>query len=112
MVSSEMEYAFAVNQYGRLINLYWGAPNRSESDYDILLSHNPVIKPGPRGVQRAEYPSRDSFDFGEPCLRAAFDDGAETLRLVYSSHVISGGELRVTLRDEYYPLEVELVYTT
>ncbi len=112
MVSSEMEYAFAVNQYGRLINLYWGAPNRSESDYDILLSYNPVIKPGPRGVQRAEYPSRDSFDFGEPCLRAAFDDGAETLRLVYSSHVISGGELRVTLRDEYYPLEVELVYTT
>ena len=112
IVSGEMEYAFAVNPSGRLINLYWGAPNRCDADYDELLKYNPVINPGPRGVQRAEYPSRDRFDYGNPCLRASFDDGAQTLRLVYVSHSIDNGSLSVTLRDEYYPLEVELVYTT
>ena len=113
----EMSYAFAVTDNekapGRLINLHWGAPVCSTDDYEHLLPDTYTI---PYGIGRAcqchEYSCSDIYDYGVPCIRIRFPDGAETLRLIYDSHEIDNDTLRVNLKDNYYPVEVQLVYKT
>ena len=41
----EMCYAFAINDTGRLMNLHWGAPLDSFSDYEILLDNPTIMAP-------------------------------------------------------------------
>ena len=111
--TAEMSYAIAVTDDARLANLYWGRAVPSISDYDgIREAIRGGIDPYSGMTSRAEYRSSEAFDYGLPCLRAVQGDGSETLRLRYVSHVIEDGTLRITERDEFYPIEVELVYKT
>jgi alpha-galactosidase len=48
--------------------------------------------------------------FGPPGLRVEFSDGARALEWRYVDHVIDGGQLRITLADRHYPLELVLHY--
>ena len=110
---AEMSYAIAIADNGRLVNLYWGSAVPEISDYDDV--RGTLVKfGGPYGghASRPEYRSGEAFDFGLPCLRATQADGAQTLRLRYVSHTIEGDTLRIVERDEFYPIEVELVYKT
>ena len=97
-----MSYAFAAAG-GKLLHLWFGAA-LTDGDLAALLSV-------PSGL-RAELPTAEAFDYSEPCLRAVFSDGAETLRLRYVSHRAEDGKLTVLLRDESYPFEAELIYET
>lgn len=110
--STEMTYAFAIVQDGRLVNLYWGAALRGAADLDVLLADMRIMNPGKNMTHRAEYRSVEPFDYSAPCLRATLADGAQTLRLRYVSHTVDGDCLSVLLRDTVYPIEVTLVYQT
>ena len=111
--TDEMSYAIVITDDGRLANLYWGGAISDVSDYDAIREE---LIPTPHtsfGMKtRPEYRSGEAFDYGLPCLRATQSDGAQTLRLRYVSHSIEGDTLRITERDEFYPIEVELVYKT
>lgn len=110
LTTSEMEYAFAVNSSGELINLHWGAPMNSDGDYALLLADSSIMSTLPRGYNSGEYRFGAPFDYAAPALRVRFSDGAETLRLVYRSHEITEDSLIVTLSDSHYPFEVKLIY--
>ena len=109
----EMCYAFAITESGRLMNIHWGTPLENFSDYEMLLDDPTVMTPYvKRSYNRAEYRTGDPFDYCTPCLRVQHADGAETLRMAYASHKIEGDTLYVTMKDTYYPVEVELRYKT
>ena len=123
LVSPEMEYAFAINNYrvdtaplvnkwgGELVNLHWGKPLFADGDYDLLLSDTEQVKTTlPHGYNPGEYRFCSPFDYAAPAIRVRFPDGAESLRLVYQSHEINGDTLEVLLADAYYPFEVKLIY--
>ncbi len=111
LVSEGMEYAFTVNSAGELVNLHWGAPMLSDSDYDPILSDRVSVSTrAPRGYNPGEYRFGSPFDYTTPAIKVRFPDGAETLRLVYASHEIKENLLCVTLKDSFYPFEVKLVY--
>ncbi len=112
LACGEMEYGFAVNNDGQLMNLHWGAPMLSDRDYSLLLSDRAVMANGSRDCNSGEYRFGAPFDYAAPAIRVRFPDGAETLRLVYKSHEIDEDTLTVTLADSFYPLEVRLVYKT
>ena len=54
LTTSEMEYAFAVNSSGELINLHWGAPMHSDGHYALLLADSSIMSTLPRGYNSGE----------------------------------------------------------
>ncbi len=111
LISTEMEYAFAINEKGELINLHWGSPMCCDEDYSLLLSDNSIMAANiGRGYNSGEYRFGAPFDYSSPAIRAKFSDGVESLRLVYRSHEIKEDRLEVVLGDSFYPLEVKLIY--
>ena len=48
--------------------------------------------------------------FGPPGLQVEFGDGARAVEWRYVDHAVDGGQLRVTLADRHYPLELSLHY--
>lgn len=113
LISDETEYAFQVTSEGNLRNLHWGAKVDDLVPYDVLAEERDSMEyPGSRTCYSREYTSGEPFDYSSPCLRVRFFDGSETLRLKYARHIIKDDELTVTLGDEFYPLEVDLIYKT
>lgn len=112
IVCGEMEYGFAVNNAGQLINLHWGAPMLADEDYSPLIADRAVMTAAPHSYNSGEYRFGAPFDYAAPAIRVRFHDGAETLRLVYKSHEIAEDSLTVTIADSFYPLEVRLIYKT
>jgi len=110
---SEMSYAFAITDTGRLMHLHWGTPLERLQDYQPLLDSPTLMTPyEKRTYNRVEYRTGDPFDYGIPCLRAEQPDGCESLRMAYTRHEIDKDMLRVFMRDTYYPIEIELRYKT
>ena len=111
LVSDGMEYAFSVNAHGELVNLHWGAPMFSDEDYDPILSDRVSTRTRvSREYNPGEYRFGSPFDFATPAIKVRFPDGAETLRLVYTSHEIKENSLEITLTDSFYQFEVTLIY--
>jgi alpha-galactosidase len=50
--------------------------------------------------------------FGPPGLQVEFGDGNRAVEWRYVSFTADGGQLRITLADRHYPLELELHYRT
>ncbi len=100
-------YAMAVNGHGALGHVYWGRRVARGADLPGALS-------GLGSVSLQEYPGWGEYFFDEPALKVTFDDGVRDVRLRHASHEIKGGdgecELRIQLRDSFYPLSVVLVY--
>ncbi len=112
IVTPEMEYGFAVNNFGELVNLHWGAPMKSDADYALLFEDGSHGTIKPHGYNPGEYRFCSPFDYAAPAIRARFADGTESMRLVYRSHEIFSDRLEISLEDEFYPLEVKLIYGT
>ncbi len=120
--STGMSYVFAINEIGKLTHLYWGKSIDGDmACFDELINSDlhmlpHIYKHGFGGVTHthSEYGTNDAFDFNEPCLRARFSDGVESVRLAYNCHEIYDEKdtevLKITLCDEHYPLEVDLYY--
>ncbi|OGV62778.1 MAG: hypothetical protein A3K19_07580 [Lentisphaerae bacterium RIFOXYB12_FULL_65_16] len=100
-------YAMAINGQGALGHVYWGKRVSRAAD----LFEPP---PGFGGVSQQEYPGWGEYFFDEPALKIAFHDGTRDVRLRYASHdTVShreSRELRILLKDSFYPLSVTLVY--
>ncbi len=108
-------YAFCLNSDGSMTNLHWGAP--VQNDFDLpdpayLRSYSLVLDSEPS--KRGEFCPWGNKFFAEPCLKVTHADGVRDSELVYRSHTLSSdeNELTVTLRDRFYPLEVDLHYKT
>jgi alpha-galactosidase len=57
-----------------------------------------------------ELPATGGQRFGPPGLLVEFGDGTRALEWRYAGHAVDGGQLRVTLADRHYPLELVLHY--
>ncbi len=111
--TGNMTYAFAVNRAGMLVHLYWGKQLHAPGDFDTLLGG--IDEMDVRGVHqdtllKPEYRDQEPFDYGEPALLCRFPDGVRSARMRYASHEIKDDCLVIILRDEVYPLSVEVSY--
>jgi alpha-galactosidase len=107
-------YALGVNAAGLLAHRYWGPRLPRPDDYP------PAPNPGewasfngPAHLTPEEYPGAEDRKYSEPCLMLSFADGVRgTLLRLAHAEVRPGAtpELRLTLRDAAYPLEVTLIY--
>lgn len=112
IITPHMEYAFAVNNFGELVNLHWGKPFCEDDDYSLLLSDGSAKTRTPHGYDPSEYRFSAPFDYSSPAIRVRFPDGVESLRLIYTSHDIFEDRLEVLLKDEFYDISVKLIYKT
>ncbi len=109
----EMTYAFAVNRAGRLVHLYWGNRLEEPDAFETLLDGLDTLDAlgvHQNTLQRPEYRVQEPFDYGEPALLCRFADGVRSVRLRYHAHTVAEDRLVITLKDEVYPLTVELQY--
>lgn len=109
----EMAYCFGVNAGGWLVHTYWGKRLPYPEDY-------PTAPPGEGWASfnnaeqrlREEYPAYGDYKFIDPCLKVTFADGTRDAVLRFKAAQEAGDELRITLADTHYPLEVTLHYRT
>ncbi|MDD3336700.1 MAG: alpha-galactosidase [Eubacteriales bacterium] len=113
--AGEMSYAFGIAPDGRLLNLYWGPVLETPQALSPLVEE--VLRPfqSSGGVDQNtplnfEVPTREPWDYSDPVLWVRHPDGNRGLRLLYHSHEIVNNQLNLILRDEHYPVEVELHY--
>ena len=108
-------YAFGVTPRGLLVHTYWGARLTRAEDYpapaDIASG---TSFSGDSHVMQEEYPAYAGTKYTEPCLKTTFADGVPRHRPALCRRRSGRGrqatDVRVTLRDEHYPLEVVVCY--
>lgn len=115
--TEEVSYAFLIADDGKLVHLHWGEALADESRFDPWIEAVRTVPVTSGGVdknaqRRFELRTQEPYDFGDPAILAEHPDGVRSTRLVYVSHAIESDLLRVLLRDEHYPFEVELLYQT
>lgn len=92
---------------------YWGEkllyPTEVPNDYYVFSGNAGCTE---YAAGRQEYPAYGAKYFDSECLKAKFSDGVRDLRLSYKSYEIAnnGNELKITLCDIHYPVEVDLYY--
>lgn len=92
---------------------YWGEkllnPEEIPDDYYCFGGNCGYLE---RGLNAQEYPAYGGKYFENECLKVKLQDGVRDLRLSYKSHKISEAKdlLTITLKDIYYPFEVDLNY--
>jgi alpha-galactosidase len=94
-----------VGDDGTLLTAHEGAP---ADPFELAPPSLEVI--GKRRFPPFTVPTRGGFPSAAPAIEVLFPDGLRDIRLFYSSYEITGDQaapvLRITLRDELYPLEV------
>jgi alpha-galactosidase len=108
-----MSYACAISANGKLVHVYWGAKVPGTSCFDDLLpglQSNTMAAGVNAGSRPYEFRTQEPFVYGDIALLPIFADGVRNARLVYERHEISEHKLLLVLRDEHYPLQVELHY--
>lgn len=103
-------YVMKVNEFGELIQLYYGKKLLAPSELDEPVTHNVFSDHIRLYKYTPEYPVRVRGYYDEPCLTARFSDGVKDLELVYESHTIEQDELCILLKDTHYKLKVRLKY--
>jgi alpha-galactosidase len=104
-------YALGLNSKGLLLHRYWGTKLPRAEDYpatgesDGWASFN-----GAADVLLEEFPAYAGNKYIEPCLKLEFADGVRDAVLKFDSSQVLGTELRIVLKDSYYPLVVTLHY--
>ena len=92
----DVTYAMGINGRGELQSVYWGERLAAS---DALPAPAPVSFADEMNDTPQEFPGWGGGALDEPALKATFPDGNRDLVLHYTSHVIDGNELRVTLQD-------------
>lgn len=106
-------YCFYLLPGGQLVHSYWGSKLAGPGDYPALLTrHQHAAHHAFNHHLHGEFPVPDGIQEVEPGLKTVFSDGTRDLRLAYLSHQISEDEtkLTITLKDQFYPLELLLHY--
>lgn len=105
-------YAFRVIS-GYLNNAYWGARLQHPEDLpEACKIHSTASIYISEFRQREEYPFFGGRFYDNESLKITFPDGVRDTVLKYDSYEISDDKnrLTVTLKDEVYPLTVDLIY--
>lgn len=112
--TDHMAYAFGVNARGLLVHAYWGARLPHAQDYPAPPDANDYGSwSGPSHLLPEEYPGYAGAKYTEPCLKTTFADGVRDTVLHFADAEVihnANPELRITLRDAYYPLTVIIGY--
>ncbi len=107
-------YVLGVDSNGRLQHFYWGDRLPYPTDYPGLGRRSNYALEGGT-ISTEEYPAWGGFLYTEPCIKATFADGVRDVVLVYSAQRQESGPdglptLIITLKDNHYPLEIDLYY--
>jgi alpha-galactosidase len=106
-------YVFGVNDNGLLEHCYWG-PRKAESAYPQCSSPQAWASfNGAEHMTREEYPTDYGLKYVDPCFKAVFADGVRDTVLVFVKAEINAAqipELRIELKDIYYPIRINLSY--
>ena len=108
--TNHTSYVFGINQSGGIQHLYWGNKVKSGDCNRLLV---PMLRSSLDlhiENEREEYSPWGGMFYAEPGLKLSFSDGVRDLKMSYASHEIKEDSLIITLKDEHYPLEVDLVY--
>lgn len=94
-------------------NGYWGEkvlnPEEIPDDYHVIGGSDSYLE---CELNCQEYPFFGGKYYENECLKVKLGDGVRDLRFSYKSYKISddGYQLTITLKDIYYPIEVDLNY--
>lgn len=107
-------YALGVNTGGLVVHRYWGGKLNEIDDYPLALSPRPWASfNAPAHRTPEEYPGYEGTKYIDPCLKVTFADGVRDVVLRFERAEIEHGavpELRIHLRDTFYPFTVTLHY--
>ncbi len=104
-------YAFGLNSQGFLLHTYWGQKLPRAEDYPLASEFTGWSSfNGATDVYTEEFPAYAGSKYTEPCLKTTFADGVRDTVLVFDSSEVLDSELRIVLRDSYYPLTITLHY--
>ena len=107
-------YAFGLTPRGMQAHAYWGARLPWVDDYpDVADSPGWASFTDGDHITPEEYPAYAGAKYVEPCLKATFADGVRDVVLTFAgADAVEAPqpELRITLRDAHYPLDVVLHY--
>lgn len=105
-------YAFGLDALGYLEHVYWGALLPTAEDYEGPGAFARRITP--ERYSHEEYPVWGDYKFNEPALKARFADGVRAVFLKLVDSAIEPGDgvdtLTITLADQHYPLQIQLIY--
>ncbi|WP_185117517.1 alpha-galactosidase [Dysgonomonas sp. Marseille-P4361] len=110
--TDQTDLVLQTGKNGRLFQLYLGEKFSSPSDYT-----NIPLKEKTDGMSWETYPVSGADSYFEPAFSIEHNDGNLTSILKYVSHTSKKidnnvEETIITLRDDLYPVEVKLYYTT
>ena len=109
--TSQVTYAFGVNELGQLQSLYWGGRRAAGDTLPAAKSDaGSASFDLPFGTTPQEYPAWGAALYSEPALKVSFPDGNRDLVLHYLSHTLNGSHLSVLLKDISRDVRVELRY--
>jgi len=109
--TSQVTYAFGVNELGQLQSLYWGGRRAAGDTLPAAKSDaGSASFDLPTGTTPQEYPAWGAALYTEPALKVSFPDGNRDLVLHYLSHTLNGSHLSVFLKDISRDVRVELRY--
>lgn len=104
-------YCFGINDDGYLINTYWGKRKNKKPDYPLPIhTEGWASFDSPANLLPEEFPVYGGAFHFEPCLKISFADGVRDLNLKFDSESSSTEEIKIILRDIYYPLQIILYY--
>lgn len=107
-------YIFGINEREHLQHLYWGDPVSIEDSVPLLhlQSHSSFDAEVEGEVE--EYSFWGGASYTEPSLKLRMSDGVRDLQVRYDCHEIIEQDGRqtliITLKDQVYALETQLVY--
>lgn len=115
LTTDRTAYVLGLTANGRLEHRYWGERLPHPADYPGPGERKASYAVESQMLPFDEYPAWGGFLYKEPCLKVTFADGVRDLALVYSHQRQEIGQeglpvLVITLKDNYYPLEVDLHY--
>lgn len=103
-------YVFGIDDEGLIRSLYWGRKINHIYDFELIKleevsTNDPVYE-----ITHEEYPVYGGLRYKEHCLKVNFNDGTREVKYKFVGYKVDENKLIVSLKDEYYDLEINLNY--
>lgn len=103
-------YVFGIDDEGLIRSLYWGRKINHIDDFELIKleevsTNDPVYE-----ITHEEYPVYGGLRYKEHCLKVNFNDGTREVKYKFVGYKVEENKLIVSLKDEYYDLEINLNY--
>lgn len=132
--TKDTAYVLGLDRRGALVHHYWGPRLPKESDYAAISTPLPILLPFPMPIpveppdpnapppppppgldplKFEEYPAHGGLKYSDPCLKLFFADGVRDVVLAYQGASVLDTpqpELVIHLKDEHYPVSLDLHY--